>query len=575
VAGAEPKVVLGALADSAAGRTGLAVAVGARAWWFRELWATRLYRWSLNRPPAGGLAATPKDLRPVDAEAGLAVLAGRYDFAGAALEVGPGGDPWDRPSPSRHFAVALHRFAWLPDLLALKDEAGDAGAREGLRLALGWEALFGREIIGFAWSPEVLERRVYNLACAARRLTAVASDAEVERLLASLSIQARHLLNAAPKARQAEAAAVAAIAGAALAGPAGEALLKQALPRLTARLPDAVLADGGMRTRSPEAGLELLLDLQTLDDALLQRGREAPLEVARALDRLAGAVRFFTLGDGRLGAFQGGEACARPRIEAALAADDGEARPFGFAPHSGYHRLQGKALQALVDATAPARGAWSTAACAQPAAFELSAGKDRLIVNGAWSPEAQGPHALRLAAAGSTATLGDGSAGRPLTGFAAGPLGPVLVGGARRVEARRNESDAGVWLEVGHDGWVKETGLVHTRRLFLDAKTDELRGEDAFAPAADTGRRSIPYAIRFHLHPDVKVSLARDKRSALLRGPSDVGWWLRNDAAEVSLEPSVHFEGGAPKRTMQVVLKGQVPPGEAAKARWKLTRVEP
>src|SRR5690606_21568652 len=130
------------------------------------------------------------------------------------------------------------------------------------------------------------------------------------------------------------------------------------------------------------------------------------------------------------------------------------------------------------------------------------------------------------------------------------------------VEARRNESEAGVWLEIGHDGWVAATGLIHTRRLFLDAKTDELRGEDAFTPAeGKSNPRSVPYTIRFPLHPDVRASLAQDRRSALLRGPGNIGWWLRNDAAEVTLEPSVHFERGEPRRSLQVVLRGHVPAG--------------
>ena len=559
------------LAEGPGGRTLLAAVALVRTWTLREYWSSGLYRWLLGRPAAQGLAAAPRELRPPDPVVGRAALAGQYHLAGTGFETGPGGDPWDRPSPSRDFAVALHRYVWLPDLLAL----GEEGAREGLRLVLGWDDLFGVAVTAFPWSPEVLERRVFNLACAARRLTAVASDAEAERLVAALSVQARHLLNDPRPGRTAETFTAAAIAGCTLAGPVGERLLKRALPRLAACLPHAILADGGLKTRSPQAGLELLFDLQTLDDALLQRGREAPQELARAIDRLSGAACFFTLGDGRLGAFQGGESSSRRLIEAALATDTGETKPFGYAPHSGYHRLQGRALQVLVDAAAPARGAWSLAACGQPAAFELSAGRDKLIVNGAWSPLAQGPNALRLAAAGSTASLGEGSAGAPLSGFEAEALGARLIDGARRVEARRNESDAGVWLEISHDGWVPGTGLIHTRRLFLDAKTDELRGEDAFNPSGEkAGGRVTAYAIRFHLHPEVKASLARDKRSAMLKGPSDQGWWLRNDASEVTLEPSVHFENGEPRRTTQVVLRGQIPPGEGARARWKLSAVE-
>ncbi len=118
-----------------------------------------------------------------------------------------------------------------------------------------------------------------------------------------------------------------------------------------------MLGDGGVKGRAPQRACELLLDLLVLDDALLQRGRDAPEAVARSIDRLAGALRFFTLGDGRLAAFQGGEAGDPATIQAARAHEETEAKPFGFAPHSGYHRLGSKTLQLMIDAAAPAEGA--------------------------------------------------------------------------------------------------------------------------------------------------------------------------------------------------------------------------
>ncbi len=541
-----------------------------------EEWrASAPYRLTLEGPKAEGFAAGPREFRPTDAEAGRWLLAGRFVLAGATMETGAGGDPWDRPSPARLFAVRLHRFAWASDLLG----TGETGARELLRLFFAWRAVFGR-VSPFGWGPETLERRVFNLACAARRLSAVASDAEVQALAQSLAAQARHLLRIdTGPARAAERFTAAAVAGAALSGSAGEKLLAAALPRLSKALTTAVLPDGGVKNRSPEAGLELLLDLLTLDDALLQRGREAPVEVARAIDRLTGALRFFTLGDGRLPSFHGGEAGDPGHIDAARAHEESDAKPFGYAPHAGYHRLVGKSLQVIVDAAGPPEAAWSVAACAHPLALEVSAGRDRLIVNPGWSPDAAAPAGLRLTAGGSTASLGHGSAGRPLTGFLGRALGPRLVEGPGRVEARRNENEGGVWLELAHDGWAPRFGLLHERRLFLDARTDELRGEDRFAPAAHGPKTPPPgpavYACRFHLHPDVQASLARDERSVLLRGPSDRGWWFRNDAAEVILEPSVWFEHGLPRRSVQVVLRGQIPGEGSARVRWKLTPVEP
>ena len=535
--------------------------------------ATPFYSYGLNRPKPSGLSASPKDFRPIDAEIGRQILLGRMTLAGVTMEIGVGGDPWDAPSPSRGFAVELHRFAWMPSLLA----QGEAGADEALRLALDWERMFA-PVSPFVWSAAVVERRVFNLVCAIRRLTERASDVEAGKLTAALARQARHLLklDGGPL-RRAERAAVAAVVGAALTGKAGAALTANATPKLIGALAAAVLPDGGLKSRSPEQALELLFDLLTLDDALLQRSREAPQAVAHSIDRLTGAMRFFTLGDGRLAAFQGGEAAGPRRIASALAHDDGEGPAPAYLPHSGYHRLSGRNLLLMADAAAPAEGPWSLNACAQPLAIEITCGGDRLIANSGWSPDAQGVAALRLTDGGSTATVGDGSAGHPLGGLMARALGPRLVGGARRVEAKRQESEAGLWLELSHDGWADRFGLIHERRLFLDPRHDELRGEDRFEPVREANppvRRAPGFAVRFHLPPEVQVSLARDKRSVLLRGPSNRGWWFRNDAPDVLLEPSTFFEDRLPRRSAQIVLKGPIA-ANGARVRWKLAPVDP
>ena len=518
------------------------------------------------------LIATPRDFRPPNPEVGRALIAGRFLLAGAELDVGPGGDPWDRISPTRRFAVELHRFAFLPDLVA----CGATGAKEGLRLFLEWRRAFGKPD-AFAWGPAVLERRVFNLACAARRLSAVASDVEAMELFTALLHQADYLLSlgAAPT-RAAERAAAAALTASALNSAPAERLLAQSLKRLSSDLQQAVLGDGGHRTRSPQAGLELLLDLLSLDDLLLQRGREAPLAMVNAMDRLSAAARFHTLADGRLASFHGGEAVAPERVRAVMSEEGSDAPPPVHAPHSGYHRLSGPNLQVMVDAGPPAEGPWSLTACGQPLALEILAGTDRLFANGGWSPDAAGPQAMRLSAAANTAAVGRGSAGWPLTGFLARALGPRLIYGAQTVQSHREENEAGVWLEMSHDGWHKPFGLTHARRLFVDRTGDELRGEDVFTPISEGARpKAATFTVHFHLFPGVQASVARDGRSVILRGPSDRGWWFRNDAAQVSLEASVCFIDGQPRRTQQVALQSDIPLDGPARMRWKLTPIDP
>jgi uncharacterized heparinase superfamily protein len=371
-----------------------------------------------------------------------------------------------------------------------------------------------------------------------------------------------------------------------LSGRAGEQLLARGLPRLERALAEAVLPDGGHASRAPEAGLELLLDLKALDEALAQRGRAAPEELAHAIDRLSAAVHRLTLADGRLAALQGGEESDPARIAAALSrsgmgAEAGEAPSVQSLPHAGYEVLTGGQLQAVVDTGAPAPGPWSATACAQPLAIEVTAAGDRLIASSAWSPRATTSQALRLTPAGSTASVSDLSCGEPLQGWLAGALGYRLRGACRAVRARRHDGAEASWLELSHDGWAETLGLVHERRLYLDRAADELRGEDQLAPVDESGprpqKRPLGLVVRFQLPPEVRASVALDHKSVLLQPRSakpGAGWWLRNDAPEVSLEPAVRLLDGRPHAATQIVLKALLGPGGTARIRWKLSRAD-
>lgn len=552
---------------------GLALLGRARGAMEAEWFGSPLHRALLLRPAPEGLAARPRELRPIHRAQGARLVQGEFFLAGDALSVGPEGDPWDRPSPSARFARSLHRYDWIADLVA---EPG-VGAAQALRLHLDWRRVFGGWN-AFSWEAAVLERRVFNLSCAIGPMTEHASDAETAALCLDLARQARHLAKiAARPERAAERAVVVAVAGATLNDKAGEQLLGLGLKRLSRQLPRVVLADGVHASRSPQAGLELLFDLLTLDDVLSQRGRDAPEALSRAIDRLAGALRFFALADGRLASFQGGETVAASRVAAALAQDASPTRAPDIAPNGAYQRLKGQTLQGLVDVGAPARGVFAVQACAQPLALEVVCGRDRLITNSGWSPANGAPDALRLSDAASTLTLAD-AATALLSGWRAAAFGPRLSDMPTRIDARRHEGAEGVWLDLVEHGRANRFGLRQARRLFLDVAHDQLRGEDRLEPASGAARREArryaPFTVRFQLHPDAKASLARDQKSVLIKGPSNVGWWLRSDAPEVSIEPALHFEDGVARRTTQVVLRGQARSDSGGRIRWKLAQAE-
>ncbi|RZJ05730.1 MAG: heparinase [Brevundimonas sp.] len=543
-----------------------------------ELYGLPGYGLTLQGSKAQGFASTPRDFRPVDPAVGKGVLSGRFTLAGVSLDAPAPEDPFNRPSPTRGFAVELHAFAWLPSLMS-QDERG---AREGLRLTLAWADVF-RRWSPFAWDPDILARRAYNLACAARRMGQVATEAERLRLADLLSRHGRQILRPpGGVATLAERLTAAAVVGCALAGKPGASIRRRAMNRLSGALNRAVHEDGGHASRSPEAGLELLLDLLTLDDGLAQASETTSGPVRRSISRLTAALRFHTLGDGRLVTMQGGGPSTPARVAAARANEVEDETP-GQAGGGqdiagvigGLTRIRSPLLTVIADTDAPARGGWSTMACAQPLALEIVCGKDRLVSGCGWTPRAADRQGLRLTPGHSTLTLGETSTAEPLGGWKGALLGPRLIGRPLHVESHRRDGEGAVWLEVEHDGWVHDLGLLHQRRLYLDQRLDELRAEERLHPAPehkDTVRAiAAPYAVRFQLEPGVQASLARDRRSILLRGHSGRGWWFRTDGPDVAIEPSVHVDEGLTRRSLQIVVRGSARTDSETRIRWKLS----
>ncbi|MEW5684105.1 MAG: heparinase II/III family protein [Pseudomonadota bacterium] len=500
-----------------------------------------------------GFGVQPRDFRPIDPEVGRTILAGAFVLAGQTLATGVRGDPWDRASPSRAFAEALHRFDWMPSLVL----AGADGAAEALRLTLEWRRTFGRWN-AFAWVPEIMARRVYNLACAGPLLAARASDAETAKIATDLARQARDLLSSGGVETSAGRAAAAAVAAAALRGKGGRRLLDRALGRLSRALNFTVAADGAHASRRADLALELLFDLQTLDEALVQRGIAAPEAVQRAIDRLAGAVRFFTLNDGALPSFHGGAIRTAAYVSAARAQDETGERPIP-SELGGYQRLDAPGLQLLADVAGPPAGPWSQHACAHPLAIHVLIGQRRMI----------DPALGRLIDVAATAEVGEREGGRLLNGFAGRTLGPRLVDADVDVESQRHEAPGALWLDLAHHGWMKRHAVMHQRRLYIDTEAGELRGEDRLTPTAKAqgpdGRHFVPFALRFPLHAGVQALVSQDKRSVLLRLPGPgTGWILRNDVLDIVLEP---LEG---RPGAQLVLRGQRRADSGARVRWKL-----
>jgi uncharacterized heparinase superfamily protein len=525
---------------------------GPRIFW-RRTW---FYRRFLKGPLADRIAFHPYDPLPRRLEDADALLRGRFRFDGETVEVKEG-SIFDKPAPSAEWAEALHAFAWLPPLSAA---GGDPARTLATNLISQWlkrNARYGEP----SWSAQVIARRLIHLFAHSRIVLTNSDMLWRSKVFVSLREQSRMLARIAGEAPDGlprfEAAAAVALSGACLGDSAKR--LETGLSLLTVEISRQILPDGGHVSRSPEELVLAYRLVMMVMDALTAIGQAVPHELRSAYDRMAPTVRFFRHGDGALALFNGGQECDPRMIAGLLARDEVRGQPFTFARHSAYHRIAAGRSLLLIDCGAPPPGAFSLKAHAGCLAFELSAGAHRIVVN---CGAARGRHdkwegALRATAAHSTLTLADTSTSAILApGWTRDRLGARLLGGPEEIETRRVETAQGWSVEASHDAYMPAFGLRHERQLTLSPQGLMLTGADRLLPRGKLRGEDVAFAIRFHIHPDVRVSPSQGS-GIILKLPNGDGWRFRT-GGQVVIEESVYLGGDTLRRADQIVVSGSV-----------------
>jgi uncharacterized heparinase superfamily protein len=135
-------------------------------------------------------------------------------------------------------------------------------------------------------------------------------------------------------------------------------------------------------------------------------------------------------------------------------------------------------------------------------------------------------------------------------------LGPRMLGGPTEIDTRRVETPQGWCVEAGHDGYSIPFGVRHERQVTISRQGLAVTGLDRMVPQAGRQRATTPFAIRFHIHPDVRVSSSQGG-GILLKLPNGEGWRFRT-GAQLSVEESVYLGGDTVRRADQLVVSGAI-----------------
>ena len=517
---------------------------------------------------------------------GKQLIAGQFLFGGHYAER-PGRAPWDMNHTDLPFEEEVHGFDWLDDLAAVGDGAARTAAQEWTGL---WIDRFGFGS-GPGWTPHVVGRRITRWMTHGLMLLQGGGDKLGPRLFRSLAQQATFLSwqweEAAPGLPRMEALSGLIHAGLTL------ARLDSPLPQATQAMAEAcrtlIGVEGGLPSRNAEELLEVFSILTATATALSEAGEMVDRDQIAAIERIAPTLRSLRHSDGGLARFHGGGRGLAGRLDHALVSSGVRGgRTQGLA--MGFVRLNGGRTSLILDAAPPPGGKHAATGHASTLAIELTSGRRPVIVNcGSGLVFGTEWHrAGRATPSHSTLSL-DGLSSSRLSsmGRKGGRADEVLSERPHEVRQHQTQTSDATSYMASHDGYVRSHGLTHVRQINLSSDGRSLSGDDTLAalqdrhkPAFLKARKAktdgVPFAIRFHLHPDVDATLDMGGAAVSMALKSGEIWVFRHRGmARLALEPSVYLERGRlePRPTKQIVLHG-LADDFATRVGWTLAKAQ-
>jgi len=535
-------------------------------------YSTPAYRLSLNGRTPDRILLQPTDMLPGDTSRGDVLLSNTYNFGGQEIIIptntnsrsSPINAPWKHFDAGEFWYNELHSFEWLRDLKVIANQTARVRARN---LIIDWIESH-TNIDPKPWRADLIGRRISAWLSNSEFLLKDSDTSFLKHFFYSLALQARHLSRIARTSDEGleRLYAYKGMLYAGLSLPDGEKRYLQAIKLLNSALTKQVLPDGGYYERSPSTHLTVMRQLIDIQKSLIIAD-QPPLDLLNnAISMMASVLRTYRHGDGSLALFNSSIEEEPWLVDLVLTQSNAKGRAPENVSDVGFRRIQAGRTILITDHGAPAKQ--SRRGHAGLLSFELSTGKERLIVNcGCWrGKDEEWSKALRATAAHSTLTVNDTNSCEL---FDDGSIGV----GPKNVPSRRDDQDGASWLEANHDGYCEPFGLMHNRRLYVSNDGTNVRGEDVLTrvDAKNQGGRS--FAIRFHLHPDTQAMMAQDGASILLRQPSGNGWQMRSSGGTIGLNESIYIGDGATlRRSEQVIITGPVE-AKITTIKWALRRI--
>ena len=513
-----------------------------------------LYNFWLNLTKPENIFQDIKDPWEGEGQLADAIFQGRYNFAGEEIH-SPNKPLWEPNGVGPWWLAEMHGFSWLRHFKARDGKTSRQYARA---LISDWIRDGNDRYNPISWKIDILGRRISAWISYSEMLKEDADTEFLEKFYKLLTSQSKHLSRVIQKKKN-EPEVFTALRGLIISGiclSGGNKRYSTAKNILLYALNSQILSDGCHISRRPSITLDILTDLIWIKSSLPENDNLIE-KLDTNITKISHAIRALRLGDGTLLRSNGGKSYSRDAIDKVLdkTGIKLKSKISVSLKSSGYERLAAGKSIILLDCSQKEKSSYNGSL-----SFEMSVGRDRMIVNCGPTPfnNKKWKKALSSSAAHSTLVINN-------TNSSSSENYKNL-----KINVKREVTSGFEIVSSGHNGYENLFSTLHKRTLKLDARGSLLKGIDNIISGP-----KMNFKIHFHLHPKVNVRLTRNKERILLLIPSG-GWEFfiskNNIKLNLNIEESIYVEdNGQVKKSSQFIINGETS-NSGAQIEWCLSK---
>ncbi|MAW45657.1 MAG: heparinase [Marinovum sp.] len=467
---------------------------------------------------------------------------------------------WEHSLKNIENCEDLHGFTWLDDLAARGDNAAIEIAQKWI---FSWIEKYGSGS-GAGWTPNLTGKRLIRLIHHEEIILHELSEKKISIYFRFIYKQANFLSKRFYKTNEINMnfEAIVGLIYCGLYVEGFDSFITVATEYLSRECRDKIDEDGGILSRNPEELLEIFTYLVWVAHGLHDADWTPSQAHIDAINRIAPTLRHLRHTNGNLCRFNGSLGKYSGELDRYLFLSGNKKKTTKILK-MGYARLEGGRTSIIQDAGSLPNLFQSNLAHASVLGFELTHGRQPLIVNcgsGAnfgrdWckAGRATQSHSTFCVKGQSSAKLTRSlSYNSKLTEF--------LSQGPTEVVINKSKVRGGTELIVSHDAYASKFAVNLERKLELSDNGEILIGNDQIAMLSTRDRSKeisfddLEYEVRFQFHPEVTVQIL-DNDMVKINSKFAGVWILEALNLTPSIQPSYYFCEGhsSPIPTQQVV----------------------